>query len=129
VASLTRGSVACPGTLGRVELHPVEAKRRAEATERLLAEMGAGELSHDFWNHPTYQKLDGRTPTEALADGDEATVREVIADGYEASEQSAEEHLADPAFRAMIQSKQAEIRSRTGMTGSSHSNGRTGRTL
>jgi predicted amino acid dehydrogenase len=92
-------------------LTDVEAQHRAEAVEQLLAEMRSGGHPHDFWNHP-YEQLAGRTPTEALADGDDTAVRQLIDEWYAASERSAEQLRSDPAAMARIAAKTAELRAR-----------------
>ena len=92
-----------------MDLTPLEAQHRIDATERLVGEMRAGGRRYDWWNRP-WDELAGRTPTEALADGDQAAVRELIAEWYRASEEAAERHRQDPEFLKMIGERSAALR-------------------
>jgi hypothetical protein len=90
-----------------MELTPLEASRRAEATETLLAEMRAGHGirgAKGWWDH-TYVRLGGRTPTEALGAGDEDQVRALIQQWYEESEAGAERLGQNPELVKMIRIK------------------------
>ena len=58
------------------------------------------------------EQLDDRTPTEALAAGDEAAVRALIDEWYAASERTAEKLRSDPKAMARIDAKVAELHSR-----------------
>ena len=90
-----------------MELSEIESQRREDATALLIEELRAGRPG--YWNHP-YEQLGNRTPTEALADGDEAAVRELIAEGYRRSEESAERHRQDPEFMKMLRSRSSLLR-------------------
>jgi hypothetical protein len=92
-----------------MDLSPLEAERRAEATESLIAEMRAGTQTHAWWNR-SFEELDGRTPTEALADGDETPVLDLIAYWYRRSEEAAERARSDPALMEMLREKSASLR-------------------
>lgn len=90
-----------------MDLTPLEASRRAEATETLLAEMRAGHGIRGaaaWWDH-TFVHLDGRTPTEALQAGDDDRVRALINHWYEESEQGAERQRQNPELVKMIRTK------------------------
>ncbi len=100
-----------------MELTTTEAQHRIEATEQLLAEMRAptangGVAVARAWWDGKYQQLDDRTPTEALAAGDEAAVRALIDEWYAASERTAEKLRSDPKAMARIDAKVAELHSR-----------------
>ena len=90
-----------------MELSAIEHQHRADATTPLIEELRAGRPG--YWNHPQVL-LGGRTPTEALADGDEAAVRELIAQAYRASEEGAERHRLDPEFQKMLRERSSLIR-------------------
>jgi hypothetical protein len=106
-------------------LTDLEAQHRAEATEKLIEDMrggrgraygsgtyGSGTYGGSaWWDHP-YAQLAHRTPTEALADGDEAAVRALIDEWYAASERSAEELRNDPEAMARIEAQLDKIHSR-----------------
>ena len=69
------------------------AEQRVDTTERLIEDMRRPRplgmsLAPPWWQHG-YDFLRGRTPTEALADGDEQLVRDLIAHWYAASDASA----------------------------------------
>ncbi len=90
-------------------LDDVEAEHQRQAIENLLAEMRAGGNSGHYWNRPQAH-LGGRTPTEALASGDEAAVRVLIDEWYDASRRSAEQLRDDPEAMARITAKFEELR-------------------
>lgn len=69
------------------------AEERAATTERLIEDMRSPRLLSTSlappWWHHGYDFLRGRTPTQALADGDEHLVRDLIAHWYATSDTSA----------------------------------------
>jgi len=78
-------------------------ERRAATTERLIEDMRrprllSTSLAPPWWHH-SYDFLRGRTPTEALADGDEHLVRDLIAHWYAASDASALRITSAPRVR------------------------------
>jgi hypothetical protein len=90
-----------------MDLTPLEASRRAEATETLLGEMRAGHRIRGaaaWWDHP-FVRLDGRTPTAALQAGDDDQVRSLVNHWYEESEQGAERQRQNPELVKMIRTK------------------------
>jgi hypothetical protein len=91
-----------------MELSEMEQVRRTDATKALLAEMRAGSPGA-WWDH-SYDELAGRTPTEALAAGDDEAVLQLIDEWYRRSEESAERHRSDPEFMDRIERKSAELR-------------------
>jgi hypothetical protein len=95
-----------------MDLTPLEASRRAEGTESLLVDMRAGHGIRGtaaWWDH-TFVQLGGRTPTEALRDGDDDQVRALIDHWYEQSEEGAERLRQDPDFVKMIRAKSEALR-------------------
>lgn len=92
-------------------IDPIEAQRRAEATEQALDEMRAGDRRYAWWNHP-WDELGGRTPTQALRDGDELAVRGIIDLAYQRSEEAAERLGQDPELVERIERKAAELYAR-----------------
>jgi hypothetical protein len=95
-----------------LDLTPLEASRRAEASENLLADMRAGHGIRGaaaWWDH-TFVLLGGRTPTEALSAGDEDQVRALIGHWYEQSEAGAERLRQNPDVVKMIRSKGEALR-------------------
>ena len=91
-------------------LDDVEAGHQRQAIENVLAEMRAGGNSGHYWNRPQAH-LGGRTPTEALASGDESAVRVLIDEWYAASRRSAEQLRDDPEAMARITAKVEDLRS------------------
>jgi hypothetical protein len=91
-----------------MDLTEVEAQRRRDSTEQLIGEMRAGGDQYRWWNR-VYEELDGRTPTEALAAGDEQQVRDLIDRWYEQTEATVERLKNDPEFVATIERQAAEL--------------------
>ena len=92
-----------------MDLTPAEAERRSAAVEALVEEMRDG-LEPNAWWDRTYDQLGQRTPTEALDDGDEDAVRELIAEWYRVSEASAERRRNDPQFMERIGNRSEALR-------------------
>jgi hypothetical protein len=90
-----------------MNLSPLEKQRRADETEGLLNELRI-QGKRSYWDR-RYDELGGRMPAEALADGDEDAVRELIAAQYRRSEQAVDRLRQDPEFVAWLEERRSEV--------------------
>lgn len=95
-------------------LDQVEQTRRHEAIDDLVNRIATSSGKADeWWNATTYEELGGRTPSEALLDGDHDGVLRLIAGWYQQSEERIGQIRRDQAILEVIEDRRRSIAEQT----------------
>ncbi len=102
-------SEATPCQDDPMDLATIESDRRRVGIDRLLEQIRTEPTTSHWWNHP-WPELKGRTPPQALEDGDRQAVLDWIESSYQSSRAAADRLQADPVARARIKANAARLR-------------------